>query len=360
MPTSTTIDLRSDTVTRPTPAMRRAMAEAVVGDDVLGDDPTVIALQERVAAMMGKEAGCFVPTGTMANQTAIRAHTEPGDEIICHSDSHIINYETGAPSALSGVMVRCVAGNGPGGDRGMFDAEQVEACVRPDAIHFPHSKLVLAENTQNRGGGAVWPIEQVQRAARKARELGLSLHLDGARLWNACAATGLKPMDYAKHFDTVSCCFSKGLGAPAGSMVVGPKGLMARVHRFRKMFGGTMRQSGVLAAAAMHALDHHMTRLSEDHANAQRLARGWSQIPGFRLAFPVETNMVFVDVDPLIGPASGVCEKLKARGVLVLSTAPQRFRAVCHLDVDAAAIDRAISIAGEVVGASRGSLVGTR
>jgi threonine aldolase len=358
MPSTPPIDFRSDTVTKPTPAMRRAMAEAVVGDDVLGDDPTVIALQERVASMMGQEAGCFVPTGTMANQTAIRAHTEPGDEIICHADSHIINYETGAPAALSGVMVRCVDATGPGGDRGMFDAEQIRACVRPDAIHFPHSKLVVVENTQNRGGGAVWPIEQVQRVVRASRELGLSLHLDGARIWNACAATGLKPVDYARHFDTISCCFSKGLGAPAGSMVVGPKPLIARVQRFRKMFGGAMRQSGVLAAAAIHALDHHMARLAEDHANAQRLAKGLAPIPGFRLAFPVETNMVFIDIDPSLGTAASICSALKARGVLALPTAPQQFRAVCHLDVDAHAIERAIQIVGESIANGARTLAG--
>src|SRR5262245_51198203 len=190
------IDLRSDTVTRPTAGMRKAMAEAEVGDDVLGDDPTVIRLQERVAEIMGKEAACFVPSGTMANQSSIRAQCEPGDEVIAHSDSHIINYETGAPAALSGVMIRT-----PVGERGLFDADQVEALARPDSVHFPHTKLVVVENTQNRGGGAVWPMEQVKRVAEMAHRLGLRAHLDGARIWNACAKSGHKPSDYAKHFD---------------------------------------------------------------------------------------------------------------------------------------------------------------
>ena len=240
------IDLRSDTVTRPTPGMRKAMAEAEVGDDVLGDDPTVIRLQERIAEMMGKAAACFVPSGTMANQTSIKAHTEPSDEVIAHKDSHIINYETGAPAALSGVMIRTMEG-----DRGLFDADQIEPLVRPDSLHFPRSRLVVVENTQNRGGGAVWPIEQVKRVAAKARQHNLRLHLDGARVWNACAKTGLKPVDYAKHFDTISCCFSKGLGAPAGSAVSGDAATIARVQRFRKMFGGAMRQARAADARRM-------------------------------------------------------------------------------------------------------------
>jgi threonine aldolase len=333
------IDLRSDTVTRPTPAMRRAMAEAVVGDDVLGDDPTVIALQERIAAIMGKEAACFVPTGTMANQTAIRAQTEPGDEVIAHADSHIIHYETGSPAALSGVMIRPLPG-----PAGLFDEADVNEAVRTDTVHSPHSALLLIENTQNRGGGAVWPIEQVERVSRAGRSRGLRVHLDGARIWNACAATGLQPADYAKHFDTVSCCFSKGLGAPAGSAVAGNRATIARVARFRKMFGGTMRQSGVLAAAALHALDHHRDRLSEDHANARRLAEALGNCRGLTIPLKVETNMCFVDLDASIGPASDFCSRMKAGGVLALPTGPRRVRFVCHLDVDAAMIDRAIGV----------------
>jgi threonine aldolase len=331
------VDLRSDTVTRPTPAMRRAMSEAEVGDDVLGDDPTVIRLQERIAQLMGKEAAVFVPSGTMANQASIRAHTEPGDEVIAHKDSHIIHYETGAPAALSGVMIRPADG-----ERGLFDADQVEPLTRPYSAHFPRSRLVVVENTHNRGGGAVWPMDQISRVARRARELGLRLHLDGARIWNACTATGHTPADYANHFDTVSCCFSKGLGAPAGSAVCGDAETIFRIHRFRKMFGGAMRQAGILAAAALHALEHHRGRLADDHANARRLAEGVASIPGVSLAMPVDTNMVFLDFDRRLGTAAQLCERLKERGVLALPTAPQRIRAVCHLDVTSDMIDRAI------------------
>jgi threonine aldolase len=334
------IDLRSDTVTRPTEAMRRAMACAEVGDDVLGDDPTVIHLQERVAEIMGKEAACFVPSGTMANQTCIRVHTEPGDEVIAHKDSHIIHYETGSPAALSGVMIRPTEGA-----RGLFDADQVEA--RPYSSHFARTRLVVIENTQNRGGGAVWPMEQIARVAERAREQKLRCHLDGARIWNACAATGHKPADYAAHFDTVSCCFSKGLGAPVGSAVAGDKETIFRVHRFRKMFGGAMRQAGLLAAAALHALDHHRERLTEDHDNAARLAARIGQIAGLNIPLPVETNMVFFDIDAAMlkgWSAADLCQRLKSEGVCMLPVGPQRVRAVCHLDVSRPMIDSAATV----------------
>ncbi len=342
--TPTLIDLRSDTVTRPTREMRAAMAAAEVGDDVLGDDPTVNRLQERVAEVMGKEAACYVPSGTMANQTAIRAHTEPGDEVICHVDSHIINYETGAPAALSGVMIRTASGA-----RGLFDADQLDGLVRPDSVHFPHSRLALVENTQNRGGGAVWPLEQVDRVTQKARSLGLKLHLDGARIWNASAATGVEPARWARDFDSVSCCFSKGLGAPVGSAVCGTRAFIARVMRFRKMFGGTMRQSGIVAAGALYALENHRGRLVEDHANAARLAEGLADVPGLMIPMPVETNMVFFDVDPARGTAAEVCQRLKGAGVLVLPTGAQRVRAVCHLDVTREMIERAVEAIGAAV-----------
>jgi threonine aldolase len=333
------IDLRSDTVTRPTPGMRRAIADAEVGDDVLGDDPTVLRLQERIAKIMGKEAACFVPSGTMANQTAIRAQTEPGDEVIAHKDSHIIHYETGAPAALSGCMIRPL--DGP---RGLFDADDVAAVVRPRTIHFPASQLVVVENTHNRGGGSIWPMEQIVRVTKKAQELGLRRHLDGARIWNACIATGTAPSDYAKHFDTVSCCFSKGLGAPAGSAVCGDEKTITRVRRFRKMFGGAMRQAGILAAAAMYALDHHVERLAEDHANAGRLARGLAAIDGLSVDLAgVQTNMVFFDVAHAHGTAAELCLRLEREGVRMLATAPQRVRAVVHLDVSNQMIDEAIA-----------------
>lgn len=342
------IDLRSDTVTRPTPEMRRVIANAEVGDDVLGDDPTVIRLQEKFAALLGKQAACFVPTGTMANQTSIRAQTEPGDEIIAHADSHIIHYETGAPAALSGCMIRPLSG-----ERGMFDTHDVEAAARPPSIHFPNSKLLVIENTHNRGGGSIWPKERIDRVTRVARTLNLRLHLDGARLWNASAATGISPAEYAKPFDTVSCCFSKGLGCPAGSAVAGDKDTIARVARFKKMFGGTMRQSGILAAAAIFALDHHRDRLAEDHANARRLAEGLAEIPGLSLnAAEVETNMVFFDLLPSLKMTGAeLAAKLKSAGVLCLPTAPRRIRMVCHLDISREMIEQAIVAVASSVGA---------
>ncbi len=319
--------------------MRQAMANAIVGDDVLGDDPTVIELQDEVAALFGKEAACFVPSGTMANQTAIRAHTEPGDEILCHPDSHIIHYETGAPAALSGVMIRPVDG-----ELGQFDAAELEAAVRPASSHYPCSKLLLIENTQNRGGGAVWPIDKIERVSAAGRKHGLRVHLDGARIWNACAATGLAPAAYGKHFDTISCCFSKGLGSPVGSAVCGSRATITRVHRFRKLFGGAMRQAGILAAAALHALRHHRERLVQDHANARRLGGALAEIPGVSLAFPVETNMVFIDLAQPLPLAAEACERLQAAGVWALPTAQRRIRMVTHLDVSAAGIEQAIAL----------------
>ena len=338
------VDLRSDTVTRPTPAMRKAMLEADVGDDVLGDDPSVLRLQEVIAGIMGKEAAVFVPSATMANQIAIRAQTEPGDELIAHADSHIIHYETGAPAALSGVMIHPLAG-----PRGMFDASDVHAGVRSASPNFARSRMLVVENTQNRGGGSVWPLEQIQRVTDAARSHGLCTHLDGARIWNACAKTGISVAEYARSFDTVSCCFSKGLGAPVGSALCGSKPIVARAHRFRKMFGGSMRQAGILAAAALYGLEHHRERLVEDHANAQRLARGLGDIPGVQVSLAeVETNMVFFDLAPDV-PLDGavLCERLKAQNVLMMPTGPRKVRAVCHLDVDAAGIDRTlVAIAG--------------
>jgi threonine aldolase len=276
----------------------------------------------------------------MANQTAIRAHTEPGDEIIAHEGSHIIHYETGAPAALSGVMIRPIVS-----PRGIFDVADLEPMVRPHSSHFARSRLLVLENTHNRGGGSVWPLEQLQRVARRGRELGLRVHLDGARLWNASVKTGIKPSEWAAPFDTVSCCFSKGLGCPAGSAVAGDRASIERVHRFRKMFGGTMRQSGVLAAAALHALDHHIDRLSQDHANATRLARGIVAIEGLEIQLDeVETNMVFFDLAPRISlNGAQFCERLRAAGVLMMPTAPRRIRAVCHLDVSESQIDAAIA-----------------
>jgi threonine aldolase len=336
---SSIVDLRSDTVTRPSPGMRKAMAEAKVGDDVFGDDPTINRLQERVAELLGKEAAIFVPSGSMANQTAIRSQTEHGDEIIAHADSHIYHYEAGGPAALSGCSLRLLAG-----PRGMFDVEAVRGAIRPPDSHFPQTKLVVIENTHNRGGGSCWSLDEIAKIRAVAVEEGLRMHLDGARLMNACVAKGHKPTQYTQHFDTVSTCFSKGLGAPVGSAVAGTKETIRRVHRFRKMFGGGMRQAGILAAAALYAIDNNIARMAEDHANAKKFATGVANIDGLSVDLAsVETNIVFFDVAPSFGPAKKLCDALREQGVWMMPTSPQRVRAVTHLDVDTAGIDRALA-----------------
>ncbi|MBI3078927.1 MAG: low-specificity L-threonine aldolase [Deltaproteobacteria bacterium] len=331
------IDLRSDTVTRPTPAMRQAMAEAEVGDDVFGEDPTVNALQARAATLLGKEAALFVPSGTMANQLAIRTHTEPGDEVIIEGSSHPFNYEGGATAALSGVQFFTLPGR-----RGILDASQVEAAIRPPDHHYPRTRLVCLENTHNRGGGSIFPLEKILEIAGVARDRGLALHLDGARLFNACVATGIKPAEYARHFDSVSFCLSKGLGAPVGSLLAGSAAFIDRAHRFRKMFGGGMRQAGILAAAGLYALDHHIERLEEDHRHARLLAQGLAGFPGVEVKpEEVETNMVFVRVTDR--PAAELARALREQGVLLLATARDTIRCVTHLDVSEADIHDALA-----------------
>jgi threonine aldolase len=330
------IDLRSDTVTRPTPGMRAAIAAAEVGDDVFDDDPTVHRLQERVADLLGKEAALFVPSGTMSNQVCIKAHTQPGDELICDVNSHVYNYEAGGPAVLSGVMCRTVEG-----DRGVLDVSQLEGKVRPDNEHLVRTRLVCLENTHNRGGGKVYPLEKMEAVAAWARSQGLLLHLDGARLWNAIVASGVSGRDWARPFDSVSVCFSKGLGAPLGSALAGPREFVRRARRIRKLFGGGMRQAGVAAAAALYALDHHVERLAEDHRNARVIARAVADAPGLRLDPPeVETNLVFFHVERELGTAKDVVAALRQRGVLVSATGPQTIRACTHLDVSAAQAER--------------------
>lgn len=337
------IDLRSDTVTKPTAAMREAMANAAVGDDVFGDDPTINRLQETVAELLGKEAAIYVPSGSMANQTAIRAQTQPGDEIITHQDNHIYHYEAGAPAALSGCSLRLLPGRG-----GLFDADAVRAAIRPADSHFPQSSLIVIENTHNRGGGTCWSVDAIAKIREVADERGIKMHLDGARLMNACVAKGHKPADYTRYFDTVSVCFSKGLGAPVGSAVASTKATIRRVHRFRKMFGGGMRQGGIIAAGALHAIENHIERLADDHANARKLATALAEMPGLSLDLDgVETNILYCDVDPKLGMGAEFAAKLKVAGVWVLATGPQRVRAVTHLDVSSDDIDRAIEIVRE-------------
>lgn len=322
------IDLRSDTITQPTPEMREAIAHAQVGDDVLGDDPTVQALESYVAELLGKEAAVFMPSGTMSNQVALRAHTEPGDEVILDANAHIYYYEGGAPAALSGVMCRLIQGQ-----HGIFTAAQLEETLRPSNYHFPASRLVCLENTHNRGGGHIYPLSEIEAIAGICQDNHLALHLDGARLWNACIATRISEADYAHPFDSVSVCFSKGLGAPVGSALVGSAEFIQRARRFRKMFGGGMRQAGILAAGALYALKHHRDRLTEDHANALTLATALSQLDGIHIDLEtVQTNIVVFQTPGI--DASQVTERLADEGVLMLAVGPHAIRAVTSLMVN--------------------------
>jgi threonine aldolase len=331
------IDLRSDTVTAPTPAMRRAMAEAAVGDDVFGDDPTVAALERRVAEILGKEASLFVPSGTMANQVAVRTHTQAGDEILVDANAHVYHYEAGGTAALSGVICRCLPGQ-----RGIFTGADVKAVLRPRDVHFAPTRLVCLENTHNRGGGSIWPLERMQDVAAVVRENGLRLHLDGARLWNASVATGFAERDYAALADSVSVCFSKGLGAPVGSALAGSREFIERARRFRKQFGGGMRQAGIIAAGALYALEHHRARLAEDHANARELAAGLADLPGLEIdPATVQTNIVLFRV--LSMPALELVESLDRAGIRMLATGPDYVRAVTNLMVSKEAIPGAIA-----------------
>ena len=336
------VDLRSDTVTRPSKEMRQVMAEAEVGDDVLGDDPNVNALQEKAAKLLGKEDAVFMPSGTMANQAAIRAHTEPGDEIMLHEHGHVFMYETGALGGISGVQTALLPG-----DRGIISAKSIQQAMRPVEFHYPPSKLVVIENTHNQGGGSVYPMDRVKDISETAHGLGLKVHMDGARLWNACAASGYQPADYAKHCDTVSVCLSKGLGAPVGSLVVGTKDFIWRVKRFRKMLGGAMRQSGILAAAGIYALDHNRERVKEDHENAKHLATELSKMPNLMIQpDDIETNIVHFGIE---GKDSSWIEiELKKQDIWLYTSKPGHVRAVTHMDVSREGIDKAIGVIREL------------
>lgn len=340
------IDLRSDTVTRPTPAMRDAMARAEVGDDVFGDDPTVNRLEQRVAEMLGMEAALYVPSGTMSNQLAVNVHTQPGDELLCDLNCHIYNYEAGGPAVLSGVTCRTLDG-----DFGILDLSQLEDKIRnPDDPHLVRTRLVCLENTHNRGGGRIYPIEKIEAISQWARKNGLIMHLDGARLWNAIVATGIAAKEWAKHFDTVSVCFSKGLGAPVGSALAGPKAVIAEARRKRKLLGGGMRQAGIIAAACIHAIDHHIDRLADDHRNAQILAQAIADTRGLTLEpAEVDTNLVWFRIDPKFGNAKEITTRLKEQGVLVHAAGPQKIRACTHLDVTQAMAERAAAVLKQVI-----------
>ena len=347
------LDFRSDTVTRPTAGMRAAMAAAEVGDDVFDEDPTIHQLQDRVAALLGKEAAVLVPSGTMSNLIGVRLHCRPGDEMLCEANCHLYFYEQGGYAQINGVAVRPLAGQD-----GILRPDQVEGLLRPQNTHFPRTRLLCLENTHNRGGGRIQPYETLAALCRWAHEHGLRTHLDGARLLNAVVATGIAAARWAEHFDTVNVCFSKGLGAPVGSALAGPRDLIHEAVRHRKVLGGGMRQAGILAAAALYALDHNIDRLAEDHANARRLAAGIRQIPGLRLDPDlVDTNILFFQVDARPGTAAEFCEWLRGEGLLMLPVAPTRVRAVTHLDVTAADVDRALEILARAPRQSGGARV---
>jgi threonine aldolase len=329
------IDLRSDTVTRPTAAMRAAMAAAEVGDDVFADDPTVNALQERIAAMLGKEAALFVPSGTQSNLCALMSHCQRGDEALVGQLAHLYRYEAGGAAVLGSIQPQPL----PQQADGTLALSDIEAAIKPDDAHFGRTRLLCLENTWN---GQVLALPYIEAATELARRRGLATHLDGARLFNAVVASGTPVQDIVRHFDSVSVCFSKGLGAPVGSALCGSKDLIARAHRVRKMLGGGMRQAGLLAAAALHALDHHIDRLADDHANARRLAEGLGRIAGITVVRP-DTNIVFASIAGQRTEA--LLAHLKQRGVLATGLIGLRF--VTHLDVDAAGVDRTVAAVAE-------------
>lgn len=323
------IDLRSDTVTKPTPEMRRAMAEAEVGDDVIDVDPTVDHLQRLTAEMLGKEAALFMPSGTMTNQVAVRLHCKPGDEFLCEAGCHIYHYEQGAFAQLSGLVARTLEG-----EFGVLRPAQFLGQIRPENEHLVRTRLVCLENTHNRGSGRVQPYGHVEEICRWAHTHQLRCHLDGARLFNAVVASGVAAADWAQHFDTVSVCFSKGLGAPVGSALAGPAELIREARRHRKLFGGGMRQAGIIAAGALYALQYHRERLAEDHAHAQLIAAAIRACEGLQLRpDTVDTNIIIFEVAPQVATASQFVGALKQHGVWMLSVGGALVRAVTHLDV---------------------------
>ena len=317
------IDIRSDTVTKPSDGMREAMMNAEVGDDVFGEDPSVNRLQETVADLLRKEAALYVPSGTMANQISINVHTQPGNEVICEVGCHFFNYEAGGPALLSGVMLRTLEGH-----MGSFTAEQVRANIRPDNAHFAKSTLIAVENTHNRAGGTIFPLEQIKEISALAKEHGIKMHLDGARLMNAVAASGIAADEWASYFDSASICLSKGLGAPVGSVIAGSKDFIYKAHRYRKTYGGGMRQAGIIAEAGVYALQNNVKRLTDDHKNARTFAEGIAELEGISVNLDwVQTNIVLIDIDSSIGTGAEWAEALGKEGVAIW----QRRRSVSGL-----------------------------
>jgi len=342
MTTHVRIDLYSDTITKPTQGMRKFMAEAEVGDEQQKEDPSVNRLVKMVCDLLGKEDAVYLPSGTMCNQIAFRVHCRPGDEIIMDDTAHTRHYETGGPAALTGAMTYPLAGK-----RGVFTAEQLEAAVRPVSNHLPRSRVVLVEQTSNLGGGTIWPLDGIQSVCAMAHKHGMLCHMDGARLLNAVAATGIKAKTYAQPFDSVWIDFSKGLGAPVGAALAGSKGFIQEAWRWKHQFGGAMRQAGIIAAGAVYALNHHVERLAEDNENARILARGLAEIQGIDVE-PVETNLIFFDVSGMGVTAEAFDALLRKKGLRISVLGRTRARAVTHLDVSRNQVKEAIEIIRQV------------
>ena len=338
------IDLRSDTLTKPCPAMRRAIAEAEVGDDMYGEDPTVNLLQERAADLLGKEAALFVPSGAMANQIAIKAQTQPGDAMVVGHNAHNWMFEAGAAGFISSIQISVLGGDG------RFDGQALRDVYRPDHSHFAPTRLVSVENTHNVGGGLVWEQAMVDDVLETARNLKLATHLDGARLWNATARTGRSEAELARGFDTVSVCLSKGLGAPVGSLLCGPRELIQRGRRLRRILGGAMRQAGIIAAAGLYAIDHNRDRLTEDHDNAEFLAVEFDRIPGFSVETEmVHTNIVMIDIDASLPDAHALEARAREHGLLFSCVSATRIRLVTHLDVNREDCNRAVTLMADLI-----------
>ena len=338
-------DFRSDTVTKPTPEMRRAMADAEVGDDVYGDDPTVNRLQETAAALLGKDAALFVPSGTMGNALALMVHTQSGDEVLMDTEAHSMIYEVGMPAVIARVLTRQFHSL-----KGIPDVAEVAASFHEESLHSARTSLLVLENTHNRAGGAIIPLEIMRQLQTEARKRGAKLHLDGARLFNAAVATGIAAKDFAACADSVTFCLSKGLGCPIGSVLCGTREFIGRARRVRKMLGGGMRQAGILAAAGLYALENHIERLADDHRNAQKLAAGIRDIPGVQLAAEVPTNMVYFDTPEL---AEAFARKLGERGVMCLASSPNRIRMVTHLGLGSEDVEMAADSIRAVAGRRR-------
>ncbi len=344
--TQSIIDLRSDTVTRPSAGMMMAMAQAELGDDVFGEDPTINALQAKVADLLGKEAALFVPSGTMANQICIKVHTQPGDEVIMEKGCHLFNYETGALAFLSSIQPHLIEG-----ERGVMTAEQIKRAIRPKLYYMPRSALVAIENTHNRAGGTIYPLEVIKEIHQLTRNEQMGYHLDGARLWNACVVTGISPKEYASYFDSVSVCLSKGLGAPVGSVIAGSKHFVARARKYRKIFGGGMRQAGLLAAAGIYALDNNRTRLADDHAKMKFFAGELAKMPSLTIdTEAVQTNIVLIGVEKTGKQPDEILSLLRTKGVLLSPGNWMSVRAVTHLDVSMEEMQKAVRVFQELFG----------